>query len=457
MTLSGVILAAGKGTRMVSELPKALHPVCGIPLTEHCVRAMRSAGVPRPIVVVGHGAERVQDVLGPQNDYAAQSEQLGTGHALMQALPALRNQGATRALTMPGDAPLVTGEMLTSLLRTHEEMGAQLTFAVCQYDDPTGYGRVLRNQAGEPVGIVEERDCTPQQRLIKEVCTSLYCFEVALLADLLPRLKADNAQQEYYLTDIIGLAAAAGYRVATWTTPDPTLLMGVNDRWQLSQAAEVLRMRKLKDLATSGVTITDPKNSYVDMDVQIGPDTVVEPGCCIKGTTRIGRNCTIGPGTRIVDGIVEDGATVLSSNVVESEIGFGTRVGPFAHLRPGTKVGRNCSIGDFVELKNSEIGDDVSIGHLAYVGDAMVGSDTNIGAGTITCNYDGKRKHRTVIGKGVFIGSNNTLVAPVQIGDGAFTAAGSTITEDVEPDALAVARARQVNKEEWARKWRTKQ
>jgi bifunctional UDP-N-acetylglucosamine pyrophosphorylase/glucosamine-1-phosphate N-acetyltransferase len=456
LRLSGIILAAGKGTRMVSDLPKALQPVCGLPLTEHCIRAMRGCGVDRPIVVIGHQAERVREALGDENLYAEQTEQLGTGHAAMQALPALRRLAAEHALLMPGDAPLMTSEALAALYETHVREQADVTLAVSRFDDPTGYGRIIRNAQGQPVDIAEEKDCTPEQRAIKEVCTSFYCFRTTALQELLPRLDNDNAQREYYLTDIIRLASEAGRKVATWPAPDPSILVGVNDRWQLADAAKVLRMRKLRDLAMSGVTVVDPETTFIDTDVEVGTDTVVHPSSYLHGSTRIGSGCEIGPGTRLVDSVVGDRATILSSNVVESRVGSGTRVGPYANLRPGAEVGDDCSIGDFVEIKNSRVGHRVSIGHIAYVGDAEVGDDTNIGAGTITCNFDGKKKSKTVIGKGAFIGSNNTLVAPVTIGDGAFTAAGSTITEDVPPDALGLGRARQTNREGWAARWRNR-
>lgn len=452
MNSTGIVLAAGKGTRMVSELPKALHRMCGLPMTEHCVRAIKGAGAEPVVVVVGHGADQVREALGEGNIYAVQEQQLGTGHALMQALPALRGDGV--AMVMPGDAPLVTSESLRSLRAAHEREGAAMTLAVCRYADPTGYGRVLRSSAGNPVEIVEERDCTPEQRAITEVCVSLYCFNVGLLRDLLPRLSSDNAQGEYYLTEIVSLAAKAGCKVATWETTQPEELVGVNDRWQLAAVGKSLRMRKLKEMALAGVTIVDPDTCFADMDVEVGTDTTIEPSCYLIGSTRIGAGCTIGPGTRMKDSVVADDSIVLSSNVVESRIGSRTRVGPFAHLRPESEIGNNCVIGDFVEVKKSRIMDRVSVGHLAYIGDSVVGEGTNIGAGTITCNYDGKRKNQTIIGAGVFIGSNNTLVAPVKIGDGAFTAAGSTITDDVEDNALALGRARQIIKEGWAEQWR---
>jgi len=450
---TGIILAAGKGTRMVSDLPKALHKVCGIPLTEHCVRAMRGAGLERVVVVIGHGADQVREALGECCAYAMQAEQLGTGHAVTQALPLVETADA---IVMPGDAPLMRSESLKSLYAHHKETGADLTLAVVQYNDPTGYGRVFRDEEGMPVAIVEEKDCTAEQRAIHEVCVSLYCFSTALLRQLLPQVTSANAQGEFYLTDIVRLAAGGGKKVVTWNAADPLELMGVNDRWQLAEAGKELRLRKVKELCLSGVTFVDPDTCFLEADVKIGRDTLVEPNCYLLGNTSIGSGCVIGPGTRLANVKIADRTTVLMSNLMESEVGTGTRIGPFSHLRPGSKVGDRCSIGDYVEIKKSVIADDVSIGHLAYIGDASVGEGTNIGAGTITCNYDGKRKHRTVIGRNVFIGSNNTLVAPVEIGDGAFTAAGSTITQDVEPNALAVGRSRQTSKEGWAEHWRNR-
>lgn len=450
---AAIVMAAGKGTRMKSEHPKALAPLLGQPLISYVLRALEAAGASPIIVVVGHGAEQVQQALGERYHYALQAEQLGTGHAVMQALPHLPADAA-HVLVASGDSPLVTPEVFHALYETALRTDAACVLATTVLDDPTGYGRILRDAAGAVVGIVEEKDATAEQRAIREVCTSFYCFRADALRDALPQLDNQNAQGEYYLTDVIGILAQQGARIETWQSPDPTLLLGVNNRWELAQAAHALRMRILKQLCLEGVTIVDLATTYIEPTVHIGRDTVVEPNTHLRGNTTIGANCILGPDLYLQDTQVGDRCHLFRSHIVGARIEAEVSVGPFAHIRPGTVLHRGVRVGDFVEIKNVEIGEGTKVLHLTYLGDATIGRNTNIGAGTITCNYDGARKHRTVIGDNVFVGSHATLIAPVTIGDGAYIAAASPITDDVPPESLAIARSHQTVKEGWVRKRR---
>ncbi|MCX7925820.1 MAG: bifunctional UDP-N-acetylglucosamine diphosphorylase/glucosamine-1-phosphate N-acetyltransferase GlmU [Fimbriimonadales bacterium] len=451
--LAAIVMAAGKGTRMKSERPKAITPLLGQPLTSYVLRALEQAGVEPIIVVVGHGAEEVQQALGDTYRYALQTEQLGTGHAVMQAMPHLPPDAAY-VLVAAGDSPLVTPEVFRSLYEAARTTDSACVLATALLDDPTGYGRILRNEAGHVIGIVEEKDATPEQKAIHEVCTSFYCFRADALRDALPHLSNQNAQGEYYLTDVIGILAAQGARVTTWQSPDPTLLLGVNNRWELAQAGNALRMRILKQLCMDGITIIDPATTYIEPTVQIGHDTVIEPNTHLRGQTTIGANCTLGPDLYLQDCTVGDNCHLFRSHLVQARIHAEVSVGPFAHIRPGTVLHNGVRVGDFVEIKNVEIGEGTKVLHLTYLGDATIGKGTNIGAGTITCNYDGERKHRTVIGDGVFVGSHATLIAPVTIGDGAYIAAASPINQDVPPESLAIARSYQTVKAGWVRKRR---
>jgi bifunctional UDP-N-acetylglucosamine pyrophosphorylase/glucosamine-1-phosphate N-acetyltransferase len=450
---TGIVLAAGKGTRMKSEQPKALQPLAGLPLTAHVLKALETAGAGELIVVVGHMAEEVQSALGSRYRYALQEQQLGTGHACMQALPLLNPQ-THLVIVSAGDSPLVTPEAIQTMMRQHLQMGVQATVATALLDNPTGYGRILRDEAGNVTGIVEEKDADPVQKAIREICTSFYIFDADTLRETLPRLSNQNAQDEYYLTDTIGLIAQSGGKVASWISPDPDLLMGVNTRWELAQAAARLRERLLKTLALQGVTIMDPNSTYIDACVQIGIDTVIEPNTYLRGNTIVGSGCVLGPELYLQDSTVGDDCHLFRSHILQSTIESDVHVGPFAHLRPGTLLRAGVRVGDFVEIKNSEIGHGTKVMHLTYLGDATVGTQSNIGAGTIICNYDGKQKHRTEIGNRVFVGSHATLVAPLTIGDGAYIAAASPVTQDVPPDALAIARSHQTTKEGWAKRKR---
>jgi bifunctional UDP-N-acetylglucosamine pyrophosphorylase/glucosamine-1-phosphate N-acetyltransferase len=451
--VAGVVLAAGKGTRMKSDLPKVLHLVCGVPMAELAGRAMREAGVSKPVLVVGHGSDAVRDALGDSYAYAEQPEQLGTGHALACGLSAIPTT-ATHVVVAPGDAPLITGEAISKLISAACESGAECALAVCTMANPYGYGRVVRNASGDAVRIVEEPDATDAERAIQEVCTSFYCFRTDALAAHLGSLGTRNAKGEQYLTDMIQAIAEAGGRTVTVSYEDADSLGGVNDRWQLAQAAEKLRSRVLRRLAESGVDIVDPSTTFVDADTVVGERCRILPMTILEGKTEIGNGCEIGPHTRITSARVGDETLIHMSHVNRATIGRDCRIGPFANIRPQTVLADGVRIGNFVEVKNSQIGEDASLSHLTYCGDATVGARANIGAGTITCNFDGFEKHRTDIGSDAFIGSNSTLVAPVKIGDGAMTAAGSTISEDVPANDLAIGRSRQENKEGWAERWR---
>jgi bifunctional UDP-N-acetylglucosamine pyrophosphorylase/glucosamine-1-phosphate N-acetyltransferase len=447
--VAAIILAAGKSTRMRSKLPKPLHPLCGLPMTTHVIRACREAGVSRIVVIVGHEADRVQAGLGNEVEYALQAEQRGTGHAARCAEPLLSDwPGAI--LILAGDVPLISAESLRGLLERHQTTNAAATLLTAFLDDPTGYGRIVRAADGSVARIVEERDATPEERALKEWNPSLYAFEGAKLWKALSALRADNAQNEYYLTDTIAVLKAQGERIEALPVRDASEVQGVNTRVELAAAGAHLRERLLRRLMLSGVSITDPANTYVEADVEVGPDTILEPNTYLLRGARIGEDCVIGPMTRIENSVLGNGVRVLASQVVESVLEDEVKVGPFANLRPGTHLKKGVKIGDFVELKNAVMEAGAQASHLAYIGDAEVGAGTNIGAGTVTCNYDGYQKHRTVIGKNVFIGTHSTLIAPITIGDGAFVAAGSPLTEDVPPDALAVARSKAVIKEGWA-------
>ncbi len=448
-----VILAAGKSTRMRSDLPKPLHPVCGLPLTAHVIRACREAGVGRVIVVVGHEAARVRAGLGDEVEYVLQAEQLGSGHAAMCAEEALRDFSGS-VLIVAGDVPLVKPETLRRLIAAAaqgDRSGAMLT---AWLKDPTGYGRVICDDRGNVLRIVEHRDASPEERAIKVWNPSIYCLKAAGLFEMLHRIGSDNAQGELYLTDVVGLASAAGRPIAAVPVEDAREVLGVNTRVELAEVARHMRMRVLERLMLAGVTVVDPAATYVDVDVEVGRDTVIEPQTHLLGDTTVGERCTIGPMAVVQNMRVGDDTTVVQSRVCDGAIGSRVRIGPFANIRPGCVIRDGAKIGDFVELKNADIGEGVAASHLSYIGDADVGPGTNVGAGTITCNYDGYHKHRTVIGARAFIGSHTTLVAPVRVGDGAMTAAGTVVTEDVEPDSMAIARARQTNREGWAARWR---
>jgi bifunctional UDP-N-acetylglucosamine pyrophosphorylase/glucosamine-1-phosphate N-acetyltransferase len=452
MTLSVVVLAAGEGKRFRSAVPKPLHAAAGRPLLWHVLAAATELHAERTVLVVGRGADEVRAAatsfgLG-QLDFAVQQELRGTGDALASALPLLPDDG--EVLVLYGDTPLLTAGTLQRLLAAHRSSGAGATILTALLPDLSGYGRVLRDAGGEVTGVVEERDASAEQRAINEANVGFYVFQRPVL-DGLSRLAPDNDQGEYYLPDLIPLLLAAGGRVATSEAPEREVL-GVNDRAQLAQATAVLRQRTLERLLAAGVTVTDPATTYLDVDVEVGQDTVLEPLTFLEAGTRVGAGCVIGPNTRLVACTVDDEATVTQAVGIQAHVGARATVGPFAYLRPGAELGPGSKVGTYVEVKKSSIGRGSKVPHLSYVGDAEIGEDVNVGAGTVFVNYDGRSKHRTVVGTGAFIGSDTMLVAPLSIGDGAQTAAGSTITRDVPAGALAIERAVQRIVKGWAQR-----
>lgn len=422
-------------------------------MVEHVARAMKAAGVHRPIIVIGHRGELVQEALGDDYDYAWQREQLGTGHAALMAGHFLRDFNGP-VIVAAGDTPLLQPEVFSELFGAHEAAGAKVTVSTSILADPTGYGRLVRDARGNPERIVEHKDATPEERAIKEINVGLYCFDCRTLFRILPALGNANAQGEYYLTDTIGAIHREAGVMAANVFDDPDVTVGVNDRWQLALADKEMRRRILKRHAINGVTLKHIDTITIEADVTISPDTTIESATILAGRTSIGAGCTIGPYSRINDTSVGDGTTIVASYLDSSTVGNEVWIGPYAHLRAHAIVGDRAKIGNFVELKNTHLGVEVKASHLSYLGDSTVGEGTNIGAGTITCNYDGFRKNRTEIGSEVFVGSHSTLIAPLTIGSGAMIAAGSVVTHDVPDDAAAFGRARQENKEGWAAKRR---
>jgi bifunctional UDP-N-acetylglucosamine pyrophosphorylase/glucosamine-1-phosphate N-acetyltransferase len=453
-----VILAAGKGTRMRSDTAKVLHRAGGRPLVEHVIRACQPLKPAQLLVVVGHQAEEVGAVvteLGAQT--VLQQPQRGTGHALQIARRAMR-KSARLALVLYGDAPLLRTETLASLIDTHRRGEAAATILSAELDDPTDYGRVIRDTEGRVQAIVEEKAATPEQRAIREVNSGIYCFTLAKLLPCLNALRPTNFHHELYLTDAIALLRQNNERVLAQIARDPGEILGCNTRAQLADLDRVFRARKAAELMDSGVTIYLPETVVIDPEVTAGPDTLVEPGVQLLGKTRIGARCVIRTGSVVKDSRVEDDVTIGAHTLVDSsKLATKAQVGPFSRIRPGSDIRAGAHVGGFVEVKKSVVHEGAKIPHLSYIGDATIGRESNIGAGTITCNYDGVAKHPTTIGNRVFIGSDTALVAPVRVGDGAYVAAGSIITENVPADALAIARGRQANKPGWAAARRAEQ
>ncbi|MEI4771517.1 bifunctional UDP-N-acetylglucosamine diphosphorylase/glucosamine-1-phosphate N-acetyltransferase GlmU [Psychrobacillus sp. FJAT-51614] len=446
-----VVLAAGKGTRMKSSLYKVLHPVCGKPMVEHVVGNMEKLGVDKIVTVVGHGAETVQSELGNRSEYALQAEQLGTAHAVLQAETSLSTLSGT-TIVICGDTPLITAETMNDLLTHHKQSGAKATILTAIANDPTGYGRIIRSEDGNVKSIVEQKDATAEEQLVNEINSGTYCFDNKALFKSLKLVKNENAQGEYYLPDVIEILQNEGEVISAFAAKDFDEILGINDRIALSQAEQTMQSRIAHHHMREGVTIIDPQNTYISSDAVIGADSVIQPGVIIEGKTIIGENCSIGPNSHIVSSVIGNGTTIHSSVVLSSEIGDHTSVGPFAHIRPQSDVGNDVKIGNFVEVKKSTVGNGSKISHLSYMGDAAIGSNVNIGCGTITVNYDGKNKFKTIIEDDSFVGCNSNLIAPVTIGKNSYVAAGSTITKDVPGEALAIGRARQENKEGYVNK-----
>jgi bifunctional UDP-N-acetylglucosamine pyrophosphorylase/glucosamine-1-phosphate N-acetyltransferase len=446
-----VILAAGKGTRMKSKLYKVLHPVCGKPMVQHVIDQVSKLNIEEIVTIIGHGAEKVKAQLGSSSLYALQEEQLGTAHAVMQAEAHLASKKGT-TLVVCGDTPLIKAETMEALLKQHETQGAKASVLTATVEDPTGYGRIIRNAEGFVEKIVEHKDATDEEKKVKEINTGTYCFDNEALFSALKKVSNDNAQGEYYLPDVIEILKSQGEIVTAYQTEDFEETLGVNDRVALSQAEKIMRSRINEYHMRNGVTLVDPEHTYIETDVEIGQDTVIYPGTTIGMGSKIGAEAVIGPNSEIKNCTIGDRTVIRQSVAQDSEIGTDVTIGPFAHIRPQSQIADEVKIGNFVEVKKSIFGKGSKASHLSYIGDAEVGSDVNLGCGSITVNYDGKNKHLTKIGDGVFVGCNSNLVAPVTIGEGAYIAAGSTITEDVPAQSLSIARARQVNKEDYVKK-----
>lgn len=441
--VAAVVLAAGQGKRMKSDMPKVLHRACGWPLVRHVLSELDLLGCAEVVVVIGHGAEEVRLECGSGYTYALQQQQLGTGDAVRAALEVM-GPGPAEVLVVPGDSPLITAGTLERLIELRREAGVSAALLSATLEDPTGYGRVIRADDGGVLRIVEEADADSRERAVREVNACTYVFDRAALEQSVGALENDNAQKEYYLTAAVAPLVASGQGVAAFEGPAEEA-MGVNNRFQLAEAEAVLRRRIAMELADGGVSVVDPATTYLERGVVIEEGTLIMPVVFINGNCRVGKDCRIGPCTSIEDSTLGPGTGVEFSRVQGCEIGAGVQVGPFSRLRPGCRIHDGARVGSFVELKNSEVGQDSKVPHLSYVGDATIGKSVNIGAGSITCNYDGKNKHHTSIRDGAFIGSDTMLIAPVEVGEGAVTAAGSAVYRDVPAGSLGVERSEQVN------------
>ncbi|AIC96601.1 MULTISPECIES: bifunctional UDP-N-acetylglucosamine diphosphorylase/glucosamine-1-phosphate N-acetyltransferase GlmU [Shouchella] len=446
-----IVLAAGQGTRMKSKLYKVLHPVCGKPMVEHVVDQAKAVGFDDIAVVVGHGAEQVKEAIPTGASFVLQNEQLGTGHAVRCAEPLLKGKNGT-TVVLCGDTPLITAETLKTLIAYHEQEAAKATILTAYADNPHGYGRVIRGSNGEVDKIVEQKDASSEELLVNEINTGIYCFDNNTLFDVLQMVTNDNNQGEYYLPDVIGLLNKKEEKVCAYVTPTMEETIGVNDRVALAQAEKAMQARINTYWMTQGVTFIDPNTTYISVDATIAQDTTLFPNVSIKGNTTIGEDCIIESGSEIHHSVIEKGVHIRSSYIYNSYVHEGAAIGPFAHIRPDSTVGKEVKVGNFVELKKASINDRSKVSHLTYIGDADIGKDVNVGCGVVTVNYDGTNKHQTTVHDGAFIGSGSNLVAPVEIGKHAFVAAGSTITNHVNDYSLAIARARQVDKTNYIKK-----
>lgn len=445
---TSVILAAGMGTRMKSKMPKVLHTVCGKPLSKWVIDASKAAGADKVCTVVGHKAETVKEVLGDVCEFALQAEQKGTGHAVMQAIDVIKNSKG-EVVILNGDTPLITAETINKAIEYHKNNDNQATVITAILDDATGYGRIVRDNDGSVLKIVEQKDASEEEKKINEVNSGMYVFDAQSLVYALDKITPNNAQGEYYLTDTLEILLSVGKKIGGYAISDNDEIRGINDRVQLNEAEKIMQKRINEYHMRNGVTMRNPESVYIEDGVEIGNDTEICQNVTIKSGTKIGSDCVIGSGSMLDRAVIHDGVDVLSSVILESEVDEGTHVGPFAYIRPNCHVGKEVKVGDFVELKNSNIDDGTKISHLTYIGDSDVGKRVNFGCGTVTCNYDGKKKYRTTIGDDCFVGCNTNFVSPINVGDGVYIAAGSTITEDIPENSLSIARARQVNKEGW--------
>lgn len=451
--LVAVILAAGKGTRMKSNLPKVLHKIGGKPMLEHVLEAAETSGATKKIVVVGFGSEKVEEFLGDRAKIVLQKEQLGTGHAVLQAGPLLEEFVGT-VLILCGDTPLLEGSELKNFYDLHKASGAAASVLTASTINPTGYGRILRGAEDEVLGIVEEKDANTEQKAICEINTGIYCVEAPLLFNVLNTLTCDNAQGEYYLTDILLKLREQGEKIGGIITKDFDMIMGINSRRQLAEAEVIMRTKILNKLMDNGVTIMDPASTFIDATVEIGGDTIIYPFTWLEGTTKIGTDAVIGPNVRLTNVEVGNKTQLQFLYGHDCKVENNVTAGPYVHLRPDTVICDNVKIGNFVEVKNSNVGVGTKLPHLTYIGDSDIGSGVNMGCGCITVNYNGKKKYRTTIEDDAFVGCNSNLVAPVRVGHGSYVGAGSTITKDVPANGLGVGRGRQVNIEGWAEKYR---
>ena len=445
---SAVILAAGQGKRMNSDICKVMHKISGKPLAKWVKDKLDDAGCEKEVMVVGHKKEQVMEFFGDSVLYSEQNEMKGTGHAVMVAQPHFEGSSTT-VMVLCGDAPLISEGLIRSVVDFHKKSGSCATVVSAKLDNPFGYGRIIKDKDGALLKIVEEKDASEDEKKVNEVNSGMYCFESEYLFDALSKIKNDNAQGEYYLTDTISVLKSEGKKVFAYTADDANEILGVNNRIDLANAQKIKNAEIVKKHLVNGVTIIDPETTYIDDEAVIGSDTVIYPNTNIRGNCKIGSFCEIGPNSVLTDTIIGNGVTFLNSVANGAFVGDDTTVGPFAYLRPKANIGNHVKIGDFVEVKNSNIGCGTKVSHLTYIGDSDVGKNINFGCGTITVNYDGKNKFRTVIEDDAFIGCNTNLVAPVTVKKNAFIAAGSTITDDVDENALAIARSRQTVKKNW--------
>jgi bifunctional UDP-N-acetylglucosamine pyrophosphorylase/glucosamine-1-phosphate N-acetyltransferase len=445
-----VILAAGKGTRMKSKKPKVLHEVCGQSMLEYVIDSCRNVGTDEIHVIVGYESQLIKDAVPEGNglSYTMQEEQLGTGHALMQVMPEIQKFRG-QVMVLVGDAPLITSGTLEHLLEINSQEAVKATVITAEIPKPKNYGRIIRDEKGYLQKIVEAKDAKPHEKAVKEINSGMYCFDAQTLASVLDKLDNNNAQKEYYLTDVIGLIRGNGHKVKACLVENQEDILAVNSKTELATISKIMRRRINTRLMEEGVIITDPESTYIDYSAKVGQDTEIEPGVILKGDTVIGDECLIGSSSKLVNAIVGDRVTVEHSIILKSSVGDDTKVGPYAYIRPDSHIGRRVKIGDFVEVKKSIIGDDTKASHLTYIGDAKVGEGVNLGCGVVFVNYDGKNKYLTEVEDHAFIGCNTNLVAPVKVGKNVYVAAGSTITEDVPENALAIARCRQTIKEEY--------
>ena len=452
--ITTVILAAGKGTRMKSELVKVLHPILGLPMLSYPMDlSLKGIKSEKTIVVVGYQADQIKERFGnPGIQFALQEEQLGTGHAALQAIPFLKTFTGT-VLILCGDVPLVKTDTIRAFIDAYGKSNAILSVLTTEMEDPFGYGRIIRSSEGWLEKIVEEKDASKEEKSIREINSGIYCVKAPFLIKGLREIGRDNAQGEYYLTDLVEIAKRKELRCSAHIVRDPVEVMGINTRVDLAVANEVLRLEKLKELMLSGVTVLDPKTTYVERAVEVGSETTLYPNCYLHGMTKIGERCIIESNSKITDSVLGNEVAIRSNVVItESRVEDGAIIGPFAHLRPLCEIKTKAKIGNFVEVKKSVVGKGSKANHLTYIGDSLVGEGVNIGAGTIVCNYDGFEKHQTIIGDRVFVGSNVELVAPVKVGNGSTIGAGSTITKDVPGGALAISRMKQRNIKGWGEK-----